>query len=82
MKKCLVKIGPPGVPLALISKAKPAWVTTNVEIKAADHDASIKSNLVPSVVFDIDMPEEASLGKFYQGQMHVGLKENGLHKGS
>ena len=37
---------------------------------------------MPSVIFDIDIPEEASLGKFYQGQMHAGLKENGLHKGS
>ena len=80
--KCIVKMAPPGVPLALMSKTKPAWASIDVEIKAEDHDTSIKSNLVPSVIFDIEIQEEASLGKFYQGLMHVGLKENGLYKGS
>ena len=80
--ECHVKFGDPKNPLALAQKAKPQWVSEDVEVKAADHDTVIKSTIAPSVMLHIDHPCYNNLGSFYKGQVYVGLKDNSLHKGS
>ena len=54
--KCIVKIGSPGVPLALCPKTKVGLVSKDVGVSAADHDAFIKSPFVPSLMLDVGIP--------------------------
>ena len=56
--KCIVKVGVPGNPLALVPKSEASWMSTSVEVKAVDNDAFIKSNVVPSAMFAMDIPND------------------------
>lgn len=77
--KCMVKIGSPGVPLALCPKTKAGWVAKEVDASAADHDAVIKSPFVPSAIFNINIPNNHNLGSFYGGEVHAGAKDSAIH---
>ena len=77
--KCVVKLGSPGVPLALCPKTKAGWVAEAVDVSATDHDTVLKSNFVPTVILNIDMPNNHNLGTFYKGDVCVAVKDNALH---
>ena len=77
--KCAVKIGSPRVTLDLCHKTKVGWVSKDVDVSAADHDAVIKSTVVPSVMLDIDIPSNHDLGSFYKGDIHVVTKDSSVH---
>ena len=80
--KCIVKIGSPGSPLASCPKTKAGWVAEAVDVSAADHDTVLKSNFVPTVILNIDIPNNYNLGNFHKGDVHVAVKENALHSTS
>ena len=62
--KCIVKIGSPRVSLALCPKNKACWVAESVDISTADHDTTVKPNFLPTVIFNIDIPNNPNLGSF------------------
>ena len=51
---------------SVVSQEKSGWVVQVVEVITADHDRVIKSNLVSTVTFDIDIPNNPNLGSFFQ----------------
>ena len=53
-------------------------VPSDIKFQAADHCMHIKANLTPTVMYDIDCPENLNnkLGNFYQGNVKVMLKES------
>ena len=63
--KYAVKIGVPLCSLALCPKTKVGWVVEAVEVITADHGTVSKSNLVPTVTFDTNVPKTTNLGHFY-----------------
>ena len=71
-----MNIGTPGHPLALYLKKKSEWVVQVVEVITEDHDIVIKSNLVSTVTFDIDIPNNPNLGSFFNGNDHVGVRHS------
>ena len=73
--KCAVKTGTSGNALALVPKCKSGWIATSFEAKNVDHDAFVKSNVVPSATLMTDVPNDCNLGKFCKGEVHVVLKE-------
>ena len=77
--KCIVKIGSHGVPLASCPKTTAGWVTKDADVSAADHEAVVKSPIVPSVTFDIDIPSNYNLGSYCQGGVHVVTKDSSIH---
>ena len=64
--KYTVKVGEPGNLLALVPKSKVGWMATNAEARAEDHDVFVKSNVVPTVCFLIDTPDNFNLGNFWK----------------
>ena len=74
-------MGVPGEPLALVNKNRKVLVPTDIKFEAADHDMCIKANLSPTVMFDINCPEDGDcrLGNFYKGNVKVVLKESTVH---
>ena len=78
--KCALKVGVPGNSLALVPKSKVDWTAKLVEVKAVDYGACIKSNVVPSATLMMKTPNDYNLGKLSGGEIHVGLKENSMHK--
>ena len=70
-EKCIVKVGTPVKPLALVPKSKTCCITTSVEVKAADHDEFAKSNIVPSTMLVIDIQNDLNLGKFCKEYIYV-----------
>ena len=65
--KHIAKIGAPGYSLVLCPKTKGRRVAEVVEVIAAGQDTVVNSNLVPTVIFDIDVPKTTNLGNFYNG---------------
>ena len=76
--KKIAKIGLPRCPLYLCLKIKVGWVVQEVDFVAADHDTVIKSNLVPAVIFDTDVPNNPNLGNFHNGDAHVGVEDSAI----
>ena len=76
--KLIVKIKALGFPLASCAKIKTGWKAETIEVIATDHDTAIKSNLVHTVTFDIDIPRTANLGIFYNRDAHAGVKDSAI----
>ena len=72
--KHTVKVGEPGFPVAAVERGKRVIVGLNQCLEVGDHDFT-KFSLSPSVSLDVDLPDSID-GSFYDGQVHVGLKEN------
>ena len=71
--KAKFKYGEPTHALATLSRNKPGIAPTNKTVSAADHDVHNKGSVTPSVVLQVDIPDDPSIS-FYQGQVHVSLK--------
>ena len=67
-----VKVGEPGCPLAAVERGRQVLVGLDTVFQVADHDLS-RFTLTPSVIFASDIPYSID-GSFYEGQVHVGLK--------
>ena len=74
--RCIVKIVELGCPLELCPKIKTGWLAYAFEFIAADHDTFAKFMLVPTNIFDIDIPNNPNLGSFFNGDAYVGVKES------
>ena len=72
----IVKIVVPGCSLVSCPKKKWGWVVEAVEIVAEYHGADIKYDLVPTVIFDIDITNASNLGIFCNRDAHVGVKDS------
>jgi len=68
-----VKVGEPGHPVAAIERGKQVLVRRDELFEVADHDFT-KFSLIPSVILDVNIPEEVS-DSWYSGQVYIGLKE-------
>ena len=79
-----IKVGSPGDPLALANTRRRAFVVKDVKFEASDHDMCIKTHLSPTVMFDINPPENGSnkLGNFYNGTVTTMLKESAIDMSS
>ena len=44
-----------------------------------NHDTTVKSNFVPAVTFNIDIPTNPNLGSFYDEDVHVVTKDSAIH---
>ena len=78
--KFIVKAGTTGNPLVLVPKIKAGQIATSVEAKAANHEKFVKLNVTHSAIPVIDIPNDCNLGKFYGGELHVGVKDNTMHR--
>ena len=67
---------PPGEPLSLATRNCKVLVPSDYKFECADHDMGTKASLTPSVIFDINAPEQNKLSNFCKGKVHVLLKEN------
>ena len=76
--KCVVKIGVTWCPLASFPKTKKGWVAESVEVIVVDHDTGVKYDLFPTITLDIDIPKSANLGNFWNGNVHVGVKDSAI----
>ena len=71
-----VKVGEPGCPPAAVERGQQGLVGLDKVFQGADHDISWLT-LIPSVTFAIDNDIPNSIdGSFYEGQVHVGLKNS------
>ena len=68
------KDGEHGFPVAAVERGKQVIVTKNESLQVADHHFT-KFSTSPSVTMEINVPEHIE-GSFYEGQIHVGVKEN------
>ena len=78
--KHTVKIGEHEFPVAAIERVKAVLVNANKSFVVADHDFT-KSTFTPTFLFHCSVPESLS-GGFYQGDLHVGIKENAFEHSS
>ena len=60
-KKCTVKAEIPRNTLARVPKSKACSIATSVEIKTADRDSFMRSNVAPSTIFIINIPNDYNL---------------------
>ena len=58
-------------------RCRPSLVAGSSALSAMDHDQSSRGSLTPSVVLQCDIPETVK-GSFYQGQVHVIIKDSVL----
>ena len=78
-EKCILKAGTPGNPLVLVQVDE---IATLVKAKSVDHETFMKLNVTHSAILAIDIPKDFNLGKFYEGEADVGMKDNTMHKKS
>ena len=78
--KHAVKIGEPFYPVTAIERGKAVLVSTDKKFVVADHDFT-KSTFTPTVLLYSKIPEDLSEG-FYQGDLHVAIKENSFEHSS
>ena len=64
--------------MAAVERGKRVVVGINQTMMVDDHDFT-KFSLSPSVGLDVEIPQNMD-GSFYDGQVHVGLKENAFQK--
>ena len=76
--KHTVKVGEPDYPVAAVNRGKRVVVGINQTMMFGDHDFT-KFSLSPSLSLDVEIPQNMD-GSFYDGQVHVGLKENAFQK--
>lgn len=72
--KHTIKIGEPNFPVSAAERGKQVIVGLNQKMTVGDHDFT-KLSFSPSVSFVAQIPETTD-GSFYDGQVHVGIKEN------
>ena len=53
-----------------------------IDIPAVDHDAVIKSNLIPVATCHVDIPDNCNLGSFSNGDTRVGVKDSAIRPNS
>ena len=68
-----IKIGEPNYPVAAAERGRRVLVRKNEMFEVGDHDFT-KLNMIPSVIFAIDIPDDVS-ESWYDGTVVVGLKE-------
>ena len=68
-----VKVGEPEVPVAAVERGRQVLVSKNERMVVADHDFT-KFSLIPSVIFQVNIPEEIS-ETWYTGQVYIGFKD-------
>ena len=56
--KCIVNVGTPDNTLALVLKSNAGWKSKSVEVKDADNEMFIKSNVAPSTMLIRDVPND------------------------
>ena len=67
------KVGEPGYPVAAVERGKQVIVSCNRSFIVSDHDFT-KCGIIPSVIMFCDIPVSIE-DSFYQGKVHVGLKD-------
>ena len=79
--KCLMKVGSPGYPLALSSKARKVFVPSDLRFEAADHDMCMKFPLVPSLFGEVVWNENGSyaLGDCHNLKVKCVLKDAAIY---
>ena len=65
-----VRVGEPGIPVAAAERGRQVLVSTSQSFEVCDHDFTI----IPTVALQVDIPLTID-GSWYDGQVHVGLKE-------
>ena len=75
-----VKVGEPDLPVASAEHGHQVIVPVGSQLLSSDHDFT-KFNIIPSVVLQIEIPEEFS-GLWYDGQVMVMLKEGAFEPSS
>ena len=68
-----VKVGEPEVPVAAVERGRQVLVSKNERMVVADQDFT-KFSLIPSVIFQVNIPEEIS-ETWYTGQVYIGFKD-------
>ena len=68
-----VKVGEPGIPVAAAERGRQVLVSTAQSFEVCDHDFT-RFSLIPTVALQVDIPLTID-GSWYDGQVHVGLKE-------
>ena len=59
--KCIVKVGAPRNPLALVPKSKTGWMSIIADARSVDHGIFFKSNVVHTACFLIHIPDDFNL---------------------
>ena len=67
------KVGEPGLPVVADEQGKEVILSKNQLLQVADHHFT-KFSVSPSVTMEINIPDDIE-GSFYEGQIHVGVKE-------
>lgn len=70
-----VDFGEPGLYASSGVRGKKSIVPTNSNLSCLDHDVQNKGSLTPSVVLDVDVPEDVS-DSFYRGQVTLTIKDS------
>lgn len=73
--KAKVDFGEPGLYASSGVRGKKSIVPTNSNLSCLDHDVQNKGSLTPSVVLDVDVPEDVS-DSFYRGQVTLTIKDS------
>ena len=66
-----MKVGEPCFPVAAAERGKPVLVRYDESLRVGDHDF-MKFSLVPSVIFNISIPEKIS-DSWYSGMPNISL---------
>ena len=71
--KAKIKFGEPNHHLATIQRNRPGIVPKSATLAAEEHDVNNKGSLTPSVVLDVEIPQDAD-DSFYVGQVYTMLQ--------
>lgn len=72
--KSKVSFGEPGTAMASGVRGRQVLAPTTSTLSAADHDQSGKGHLTPSVILNVDVPDDSS-SSFCQGQVVVSVND-------
>ena len=75
--KAKVPVGEPDKPMSSGVRGRSSLMAAGSTPMALDHDQASKGSLTPSVVLQCDVPESLT-GSFYNGQLHVLVKDSVL----
>ena len=66
-------MGEPQYPVAAAERGRRIIVSNHERMVVGDHDFT-KFSVIPSVIFEVDMPDTIS-GNWYSGQVYIGIKD-------
>ena len=73
--KATIDYGEPGHTLSTGVRGKTSIVPSKSLLGALDHDVKKRGHIIPSVILDVDIPDNSS-DSFYRGQVNVSLKDS------